>query len=216
VSLLLRVQAQDRDAWDRLVFLYTPLVYDWCRGQGLKEADAADVGQDVFWKLARALTERQYERGKGTFRGWLRTVTRNAARDFLRREQKQPHGIGSLGDLEQVERVPPGGDEEDPTAAATEEQFLCRRALVLARAGTEEKSWSAFWRVTVEGQEPARVAADLGMTVNAVYIARFRVMARLKEEFADLIEFEGPDGAHPATPPRPAPDARWEASDGTR
>jgi DNA-directed RNA polymerase specialized sigma24 family protein len=78
-----------------------------------------------------------------------------------------------------------------------EEQFLCRRAAELVHRTVEEKTWAAFWRVTVEGQHPADVAADLHVSVNAVYIARFRVLTRLREEFDGLIAFDDEDARFP-------------------
>ncbi len=85
--------------------------------------------------------------------------------------------------------------------AEKEEQFLCWRAADLVRRDVEETSWTAFWRVAVEGERPADVASDLGMSINAVYLARVRILARLREEFAGLIAFEGAGSPPPLSPP---------------
>jgi RNA polymerase sigma-70 factor (ECF subfamily) len=200
-SLLLRIKERDPAAWERFVLLYTPLVYHWCRRAGLPEEDAADVGQEVFAAVARLIPEFRYRQVGGTFRGWLWTITRNKISDFLRREQTQPQRVGGNAALKQLAQLPAEeGGVRSSDEAANEEQFLCWRAAELVRRGVEEKTWAAFWRVTVEGEWPADVAADLGMSVNAVYLARVRLLARLREEFAGLIDFTGVGPAPPPTP----------------
>src|SRR4029077_16915488 len=81
MSLLVRVKLREPRAWEQLVLLYTPLVYEWCRANGLEEFDAADVGQEVFLAVARTIGDFRLEQSAGTFRGWLRTITLNKVRD---------------------------------------------------------------------------------------------------------------------------------------
>lgn len=212
-SLLVRAREQDPDAWGRLVSLYTPLVYGWCRRAGLTEMDAADVCQETFCKLVQLIGEFRHEPGRSTFRHWLRTITWNQLRSFARREERWPHGIGGNDALEILRQLPAKEDEEQE-ALVREHQLLCWRAAELVRRNVEDKTWSAFWRVTVEGEDPVRIAFDLGLTVNAVYIARWRVLKRLRGEFAGLIDFEA---ARDATGPPPQQDrpSPPEASDAT-
>jgi RNA polymerase sigma-70 factor (ECF subfamily) len=122
-----------------------------------------------------------------SFGGWVRAITANKVRD---------HWRGALpvilaGDLDKLPPPwrPPGSDDE-PSATDGEDSTssVLHRALQLARSSFEERTWQAFWKVTVQGQRPADVAAELGMSTRAVYIAKSRVLGRLRAEFQDLIE----------------------------
>src|SRR3954467_15472366 len=93
-SLLERVRADDAAAWDRLVALYAPLVLHWCRRWDLQDQDSADVFQEVFQAVARHIADFRKDNEGDTFRGWLRTITRNKVRDHFRRAGRQPCGAG--------------------------------------------------------------------------------------------------------------------------
>jgi RNA polymerase sigma-70 factor (ECF subfamily) len=186
-SLLARVRVQDQAAWERLVTLYSPLVFRWCQRAGLQPVDAADVGQEVFAAVARNIQNFRHDRPGDTFRGWLFTITRNKLRDRL---PLPPGGAGAGGSdaqrqLAQVPAEESGESEED---ADDERKLLYRRAVDLISGEFEPRTWQAFWRVAVDGQRPEDVAGDLRMTVNAVYLAKSRVLRRLREEFALLID----------------------------
>jgi RNA polymerase sigma-70 factor (ECF subfamily) len=182
LGLLERVRAKDAAAWERLASLYAPLVEHWCRRAGLQAADAADVRQEVFVSVARKVADFRRDRAGDTFRGWLRRITQNKLRDHGRKRRGAP---ATGGALPPEHSAPPEGAEE---AGAEEVGILYRRALELLRREFEERSWQAFWRVVIDGQKPRDVAADLRMTANAVYLAKGRVLARLREEFAGAIE----------------------------
>jgi RNA polymerase sigma-70 factor (ECF subfamily) len=206
LSLLRRVKENDGAAWSRFVNLYSPLVYSWCRRAGVPEADAPDVGQEVFAAVARAIGAFEPDPGRGTFRGWLWTVTQRKAREFARRRAGQPCAAGGNAAhttfLELTARPLAEAREEEAEAEA-----LYRRAIEMVRAEFEDRTWVAFWRVTVHGARPAEVAADLGMTLPALYVAKSRVLARLREEFAGLVEFDvgaAPSGGSRPDPPREA------------
>src|SRR5262249_36637335 len=153
-------------------------------------SDAADVGQEVFCAVAGAIAAFRHERERGTFRGWLRTITRNKVRRYVHQSRTQPQGVGGSDAARALERAPqvPAGAEAD---AAWEDRALCRRAAEVIRAEFAPQHWEAFWRVAVRRDRPADVAGDLGMSVSNVYVVRCRVLARLREEFAGLIDFDG-------------------------
>jgi RNA polymerase sigma-70 factor (ECF subfamily) len=177
-SLLDRVRAADAAAWVRLADLYTPLVYRWCRQAGLQAADAADVGQQVFLAVARKVRDFRRDREGDSFRGWVRAITRNKVHDHFRaRAGAAADGGDALRDVAEA----PADDPE-------EEGILYRRAVELIRAEFEPRTWQAFWQVVVDGRPPADVAQSLGTTPNAVYLAKARVLRRLREEFADLMD----------------------------
>ncbi|MCI0702834.1 MAG: sigma-70 family RNA polymerase sigma factor [Planctomycetia bacterium] len=200
VSLLNRAKVFEPAAWARLVDLYGPLVYRWCMRAGLQPADAADVGQEVFSAVARAIAKFRRERPGDSFRGWLYTITRNKLRDWA--NSPHPVPVGGSGALHHVEQL--RADADEPNSVSDDERgYLIRRAVELVRGDFEPNTWSAFWRSAVDGQPADEVAAELGITRNAVYLAKARVRKRLLDEFAELVEFENSS----AIPPRVQADA---------
>jgi RNA polymerase sigma-70 factor (ECF subfamily) len=187
-TLLARVRNRDQAAWDRLVRLYSPLVYRWCRRAGLQEADAADVGQEVFRAVARGVGEFRHDREGDSLRAWLRVITRNKVCDFTRRQADQCNAVGGSDAQHRLEGV---AADEATTAAGSEEDdrlLIYRRAVELLLSECEERTRQAFWRVVVERQAPADVAADLGLSLNALYLLKSRLLRRLREEFAGCID----------------------------
>jgi RNA polymerase sigma-70 factor (ECF subfamily) len=181
VSLLERLRRPgEQAAWDRFVELYTPLLYHWARQLEPQEADAADLVQDVFLVLLRELPAFTYQPQK-RFRGWLRTVLVNKGRERRRRLALPAGGESDLADV----AVP------DETAALEEEEYrryLVQRALQLMQADFQPATWRACWEYVVEGRPAREVAAELGLTVNAVHLARARVLRRLRQELEGLLE----------------------------
>jgi len=185
-SLLARAQDNQPAAWEQLVDLYAPLVYHWCRRAGLSADDTDDVFQEVFRAVARALGDFRRERGGGSFRGWLRTITLNKVRDHFRQLQDEARGAGGTDAQMQLLGVP------DPLAEDPEEADLLTRqlhaALETIRGEFEERTWRAFWQVQMEGRGTDEVGAELQMTPAAVRKAKFRVLRRLREELGELLE----------------------------
>jgi RNA polymerase sigma-70 factor, ECF subfamily len=186
LSLLERVRHQDSQAWQRLVYLYTPLVHHWCQSWGLFGPDADDVRQVVFQSVATGLANFRRERAGDTFRGWLRVITRRKLLDHRQRRERQPIAEGGSTALQRLEQVaqPEPDEADDPPA---EVKRLYHRALELIRSQFEERTWQAFWRVVIEDHSPTEVAVDMGITANAVRQAKSRVLRRLKEEMGELI-----------------------------
>jgi RNA polymerase sigma-70 factor (ECF subfamily) len=182
ISLLerLRQPGQER-AWDRFVELYAPLVYDWACGIGLSADDAEDLVQDVMTVMLTKLPEFEYDNTK-SFRGWLRTITTNRCRDFFRRRGKMPQ-LTRQGALEV--------DAPDASDLFAEEEYrqrLVSRALDLMQTEFESSTWRACWESVVNERAAAEVASELGITVNAVYVAKSRVLRRLRQELARLLD----------------------------
>lgn len=181
-SLLQRVrQTTDREAWERFVQLYTPLLFWWLRRAGLQQEDAADLVQDVLTDLVRKLPSFEYKLN-GSFRGWLRMVVLNKWRDRRKRRASLEVTAGSAL-LDQA--------EPDPLPELTEAEYrqqLVSRALKIMQSDFEPTTWRACWEL-IEGERPAaEIAAELGLTAGAVYAAKFRILARLRQELAGLIE----------------------------
>jgi RNA polymerase sigma-70 factor (ECF subfamily) len=181
-SLLERLrQPFEPEAWGRFVALYTPLVYSWGRRVGLREQDAADLVQDVFVTLLQVLPTFTYDRHQ-SFRRWLWTVTINKWRKERKLANRMVCGLG-----EQPEPVAVEDDLEG--AWETEyQEHLANQALQLMRTDFEETTWRACWEMVAVGRPAAEVAAELGLTVAAVYAAKFRVLKRLRRELQGLLE----------------------------
>ena len=181
-TLIERARHHDELAWGKLVDVYTPLVWRWCRRLGLKPEDIEDVCQEVFRAVYRALPRFRRDRDGYSFRGWLRTITLNKVRDLW--AKKRPGGDGA-GGSEVIERINGVIDPNaDVVVEAEEEQevgILYRRAVQVLREEFEDRTWQAFWRVAVDDQPVEQVAASLGMSPNAVYLARSRIRKRLRE-----------------------------------
>jgi RNA polymerase sigma-70 factor (ECF subfamily) len=187
-TLLQQVRDQDPDAWQRLVQLYGPLVYQWCRSQGLQASDAADVMQDVFQSVATNIEQFRGKRRGGSFRAWLWTIARNKLRDYYRRAKREIQGLGGTSAMLQISAVPdhePESGSDRPSDETTHSPQ--HQAVRLIRDEFEEQTWQAFAQVAIESRSIADVAADLGITPNAVRIAKCRVLKRLREAFGDVL-----------------------------
>lgn len=188
-SLLERVKRAEPEAWDRLVTLYAPLVFHWCRSWGLREQDAADIFQEVFQSVAVHIGAFRKERAGDTFRGWLRTITRNKIHDHFRRRGREPEGVGGSEAQAQLAELPaPEASEASSHTEEKGERGLVARALELVRPEFAERTWQAFWRTAIEGRSAPEVGAELSMSAGAVRVAKSRVLQRLREELGDLIE----------------------------
>ena len=184
-SLLLRVRdAGDQAAWNHFVEAYTPLIYHFCRKRGLQAADAADVAQDVMRVVASSLPRFVYEPQRGRFRDWLFRVTRSKLSNFYRVRQRHPVGSGETGVHELLsEQADPGA--ADPAEADCWQQSWREQtfdwAVNVIRDEFQAATWKAFWETAVRGRPVKEVGDELGMSAGAVYIARSRVLARLRE-----------------------------------
>jgi RNA polymerase sigma-70 factor (ECF subfamily) len=182
VSLLERLRQPDQpDAWGRFVELYTPLLLYWARKRGLQPHDAADLVQDVFTTLVQKLPEFTYDRRK-SFRNWLRTVLVNKWRDRQRR-----HALPVTAGAEALAEIA-APDDRDAFWEGEHRRHLLRRALELMQAEFTPATWKACWEFAAEGRPAADVAAELGISENAVYIAKSRVFRRLRQELDGLLD----------------------------
>lgn len=187
-SLLEQVKADDPTAWDRLVRLYAPLVYHWCQHWGLQTVDISDVFQEVFLAVATHIGDFRKERAGDTFRGWLRTVTRNKVLDHFRRLGREPGGVGGTDAQRRLSSVPARDIAEEQSAVENRAELgLFYQGLDAIRAEFEPRTWQAFWKTAVEGRVPKDVAAELSMSPGAVRVAKSRVLQRLRQELGDLM-----------------------------
>lgn len=186
-SLLVRLcDKADAEAWSQFVDIYAPLVYGYARRGGLQDADAADLTQDVLRAVAGAVGELKYDPAKGSFRGWLFTVARNKLRNFKLVQSRKPQASGGSSIQEFLAEHP--APEEEDAWDKEYEQRLFHWAANRVKGTFQESTWQAFWAITVEGQPAKAVAEKLGITVGATYIAKSRVLARLRAEIKQILD----------------------------
>jgi RNA polymerase sigma-70 factor (ECF subfamily) len=181
LSLLVRLRdRRDAEAWADFVAVYAPLVYGLARRQGLQDADAADLTQDVLRAVVSAAPRFAYDPGKGSFRGWLFTVARNRIRKLGQARRRQE--LTACADAHKALEEEPAPPEEDPHWEREYREHLFAWAAEKVRPTFRPATWQAFWQTAVENRDPQAVGTDLGMTVGAVYIARSRVLARIRDQ----------------------------------
>ncbi len=182
ISLLQQLHGnQNSFAWSKFAHLYTPLIRQWVADLGIQDPERNDVVQDVFVVLLGQISSFQYDARK-SFRGWLRTITINKSRDFLRKKKRvtEPKFFAQIDAAHQSE-----------TELLTQQEyrdFLAQSALNLMQRHFSRTTWQACWEHVAKGRSAKDVAKELGISINAVYLARGRVLQRLKQELAGLWE----------------------------
>lgn len=179
-SLLLRLRdTADQDAWSDFVNLYAPLVHAYCIKRGMQDADAADTAQEVLSSVSKAMPGFDYDPQKGSFRGWLFQITRNQLIKTYQQQSKTPKATGDTAFHQTLEQHPDAADEMEAWEREYQ-QHAFRWAAQKIEPEFKSTTWKAFWMVAVEFVPASRVAADLGISVGAVYIAKSRVTSRLR------------------------------------
>lgn len=180
-SLLVQLRTgSNHSAWQEFVKLYGPVIYGFARKRGLQDADAADLMQDVMRSVSAAISRLDYDRNQGTFRGWLFTITRNKIFNFLSARRIRPQGTGDSATNRILNSHP---DDQDGSAAweMDYQRRLASLAMEQIKSEFQEKTWRAFWLTSVEGAAAAEVSKQLKLSPGAIYVAKSRVLARLKE-----------------------------------
>jgi RNA polymerase sigma-70 factor (ECF subfamily) len=178
----LRDQPEDSEAWQRFVLLYDPLLSAWLRRHAIQDADQQDLLQDIFSAVFREMPTFKYDPTKGRFRGWLRAVLVNRVRHFWRSRPGREYHDAVLEQLE---------DERSSLARTWDrehDEHVLARLLEMVRPDFEATTWEAFRRVMLEGRDVVQVAEELALSVNAVRLAKSRVLKRLREEAAGLVD----------------------------
>lgn len=192
VSLLDRLRTGPAPAdWRRLVDLYTPLLRDWLsRVPALRQED-----DDLIQEILRCVTAKvaEFRRQRiGSFRRWLQVITANCVRLYWRKRRGRPQAVGG----EEAERLLTQlADPDSPLDRSVEAEYnryVVRRLTQLIQPEFRPETWRAFQRHVLDGLAPAAVAQELGVSENAVLIARCRILKRLREEARGLLD--GPAG----------------------
>lgn len=187
-SLLDRLRLEpDGDAWTRLVEIYSPLIRGWLVRQGLPPQECDDVVQDVMQVVIRRVPEFRRQR-TGSFRAWLRTITVNCLRSFWKSRRGEPQGTGKSDFAQLLDQLADPQSEMSRLWDQEHDRHVSQRALAAIQPSFEERTWRAFQRVVIDGATADQAAAELAISVNAVFIAKSRVMSRLRREIQGLVD----------------------------
>ena len=187
-SLLHRLRdPRDSDAWGRLNDLYAPLIRAWAEQLNVRGADADDLVQDVLTVVIRRFPEFVHPDRPGAFRGWLRAIAANCARDAWRDCRLTPQAPGGTEFGTYLARLEDPGDALSREWDRQHDVYVTRRLLERIRSDFEPGTWELFRRFVLQGESADAVAGSCATTANAVYIAKSRVLARLRQEAAGLV-----------------------------
>lgn len=180
VSLLERLRTPADDAaWRQFVDLYTPLLCHWGRRAGLQDSDVSDLVQDVFTTLVRVLPEFEYDAHK-SFRGWLKTILLNRWRNVAAGRRATVHS-------QKLDEIP-APQFPEPLSEAEYRGLMLAQAVRIMQSSFEPATWKAAHACLIEGKPPSAIAAELGLSVNSVYLAKSRVLHKLRQEMAGIWE----------------------------
>lgn len=182
-SLILRLpSADDAEAWQEFVSIYEPFVYRFARRGGLQDADARELVQNVMLSVARVVGRWRPDRQRGRFRTWLFRIARNQLLDLLTKQQRSVVSRGGSALFGMLDRATSSSGSAERQLRTEHRRELFRWAADRVKCRVREVTWKAFWMTAVEDADPEQVAGRLGLTTGAVYIARSRVLARLRDE----------------------------------
>ncbi len=179
-SLLLRIRdQQDVEAWQTFAAVYAPMIYGYCRHRSMQEADAADVAQEVLSRVAWSMRNFEYRPDRGRFLDWLGTVARNEIARFQRRASRPDRGLGGDAEKDLDEFQSP---DQDSAWVDQFQSHLLESSLDRIRPQFDPSTWQAFERVWLTDRPAREVARELGLPIEKVYVAKSRVLKRLREE----------------------------------
>ncbi|MBE7494212.1 MAG: sigma-70 family RNA polymerase sigma factor [Verrucomicrobiaceae bacterium] len=184
-TLLLRIrEPSDAGAWGEFARLYTPLLRKFALLRGVEAQDVDDLVQEVLKTVSQAIRGFEYDAGRGTFRDWLFIVTRSKVARHFKKAARQPSGSGGETVRLMLEEQPAPEEERDWDLEYRRRMFAWAAEIV--QKEVSEKTWRAFWMMTVEEKTAADAAKTLGMTAGAAYVAKSRVIARMRERIASV------------------------------
>lgn len=188
LSLLNRLRSPDSDGWNQLVEIYTPLLRLWLRKYDVQNSDTDDLLQEVLLAVSNDVSKFQHGGQSGAFRGWMRAILVNRLRKFWRARDRRPRARADSDLDARLAQLDDPASEMSRIWDRDHDQYVLRQLLTLAEPHFESATWSAFCRVTLDGAKPDVVAEELGISRNAVVIAKCRVLNRLRQESDGLIE----------------------------
>jgi RNA polymerase sigma-70 factor, ECF subfamily len=187
-SLLVRAQAGDEGAWRDLSDLYRPLLVGWLRYQAVPAGEVDDLVQEILLSVVQNLSAFRHSGQRGAFRSWLRTIAHSRACDFWRARGRRALASGDSGVAEALRQLEDPDSELNRQWDEEHDRYVLRCLLDVMELEFETSTVQAFRRVALEGASSEQVAQELGLSVGAVYIAKSRVLHRLRQHAEGLVE----------------------------
>jgi RNA polymerase sigma factor (sigma-70 family) len=186
-SLLDRLAAQPNEAdWQRLFALYSPLLLQWLARMGVPASEADDLVQDVMLVVYREVKDFQ-RRGLGAFRAWLRAILSNRSRDYFRSRQHRATATGDSNFLERLAELESSDSALSQLWDREHDQYVARQLLKTVEGDFTPPTWRAFSRQVIDGLPAAQVAHELALSLNAVLLAKSRVLRRMRQELRGFV-----------------------------
>jgi RNA polymerase sigma-70 factor (ECF subfamily) len=191
LSLLQRLRTQaDEGDWQRLVQIYRPWILGCLSRYGLPECDAEDLTQEILVVVMRELAYFQHNQRTGAFRSWLRKIMVHRLQDFLRSKRYRPQTGGDSALRDSLHQLEDASSVLSRVWDQEHDRHVVRRLLAMLEPDFQEVTWQAFRGVMLEGETAAAVAARLGISLNAVLLAKSRILARLRLEGQALLDID--------------------------
>ena len=189
LSLLDRLAQQaDPESWDRLVSIYGPLLRGWLGRYSVQASDADDLVQEVLLTVSREVAEFKHNRRQGAFRAWLRTILVHRLRGFWRSKRYRPVATGDSDFMKHLDALADQNSEVSRMWDREHDEQVVSRGLEVIRPRVAPKTWEAFHRQAIDGVAATTVADELGMSMDAVYAAKSRVLKMLRQEVEGLLD----------------------------
>lgn len=187
-SLLLRAQTGETDAWKDLTVLYRPLILGWLNRQGVPARDQEDLSQEVLLSVVQHLPGFQHSGHRGAFRSWLRTIVCSRTADYWRALDAGTQASGGSGAIAALQQIADPDSELNRQWDEEHDRYVVHCLLDLVNEEFAPITVQAFRRLALDGASGAETAQELGLSVAAVYVAKSRVLARIRQEAEGLID----------------------------
>jgi RNA polymerase sigma-70 factor (ECF subfamily) len=187
-SLLLRAQAGEQHAWKDLTDLYRPLIVGWLKRQGVATRDIDDLSQDILLSVVKYLPTFEHSGRPGAFRSWLRTIVCSRTIDYWRAQDAGTQASGASDAAAALQQIEDPHSDLNRRWDEEHDRYVLGCLLDLVEEEFEPATLQAFRRLTLDGVSGAAAAEELGLTVPAVYMAKSRVLKRIRQEAEGLID----------------------------
>jgi RNA polymerase sigma-70 factor (ECF subfamily) len=187
-SLLLRAQNGEQDAWKDLTDLYRPLIIGWLQRQGVPARDLDDLSQEVLLSVVKHLPTFEHTGRRGAFRSWLRTIVCSRTSDYWRSAERGHQADGGSGATAALQQIADPNSDLNRRWDEEHDRYVLDCLLDLVQEEFEPSTVRAFRRLALDGASGAEVAAELGLSGAAVYMAKSRVLQRIRQEAEGLID----------------------------
>jgi RNA polymerase sigma-70 factor (ECF subfamily) len=188
LSLLVRAQTGEENAWKDLTDLYRPLIIGWLNRQGVPAGDLDDLSQDVLLSVVKNLPTFQHSGRRGAFRSWLRTIICSRTTDYWRAVDAGTKARGGSGATAALQQIADPDSDLNRQWDDEHDRYVLNCLLDLVEEEFEPVTLRAFRRLALDGASGAETAKELGLSVAAVYVAKSRVLQRIRQEAEGLID----------------------------